>query len=405
MVATPDASPLGTELASLRATVEELAGWERAACSPGERRAADWIARRLGDTGAAARIEEEEAFEGFARPLALLCGLGAVAGLLGLRSGTRRVATALGLAAAAAIAEDISNGPRLFRRLIMRPRPTWNVVAEAGDPDGERTLVLLAHHDAAPTGLIFDPGLQRLLGDAVPGLLERRDTSLPLWWPVVAGPVLAAAGAARGDRVMARIGLATCLASAAVFADIARSPVTPGANDNLTGVAVLVALAERLAREPVSGVRVLLVSCGSEEVLQGGIRGFAARHFPRLDRERTSFLNIETVGSPELIMLEGEGPLVMEDYHARGFRDRIARAADRAGVHLRRGMRARSSTDSVIPNRAGYPTATLTSMDRYKALTEYHRLTDTPDNVEYQTVADAASVAEALVRQMGGPAA
>ena len=61
----------------------------------------------------------------------------------------------------------------------------------------------------------------------------------------------------------------------------------------------------------------LLVSCGAEEVLQGGIHGFAARHFPTLDRERTWFLNLDTVGSPRLIMLEGEGTVVMEDYFDR----------------------------------------------------------------------------------------
>ena len=71
----------------------------------------------------------------------------------------------------------------------------------------------------------------------------------------------------------------------------------------------------------------LLVSCGAEEVIQGGIYGFARRHFPALDRERTWFLNLETVGSPKLILLEGEGPVVMEDYHDRSFRDLVARAA------------------------------------------------------------------------------
>jgi hypothetical protein len=40
-------------------------------------------------------------------------------------------------------------------------------------------------------------------------------------------------------------------------------------------------------------------------------------------------------------------------------------------------------------------------MDRYKALSEYHRVTDTPDNVDYRTVADAASIAEAVAREMG----
>src|SRR5262249_60408960 len=127
-----------------------------------------------------------------------------------------------------------------------------------------------------------------------------------------------------------------------------------------------------------------LVSCGAEEVLQGGIHAFARRHFAGLERDRTWFLNLETVGSPKLIMLEGEGPVVMEDYHDRSFRDLVARAADRAGAPLRRGLRARTSTDSVIPNRAGYPTATLTSMNRYKALSNYHKLSDRPENVDYR---------------------
>jgi len=178
------------------------------------------------------------------------------------------------------------------------------------------------------------------------------------------------------------------------------SPIAPGANDNLTAVAVLVALAERLREQPLTGLRVMLVSCGAEEVLQGGIHGFAARHFPCLDRDRTWFLNLDTVGSPRLIMLEGEGPVVMEDYHDRRFRDLVARAADGAGVPLRRGMRSRNSTDAVIPSRSGYPTATITSVDRYKALSNYHKMTDTPANVDYRTVLQALTVTESLAREL-----
>jgi Zn-dependent M28 family amino/carboxypeptidase len=185
-----------------------------------------------------------------------------------------------------------------------------------------------------------------------------------------------------------------------VFADVARSPIVPGANDNLSAVAVLVALAERLRRRPLDSLSVLLVSCGAEEVLQGGIHGFARRHFPALDRDRTWFLNLETVGSPRLIMLEGEGPVVMEDYHDRSFRDLIARAAHSAGVPLRRGMRSRNSTDAVIPSRAGYPTATLASMDRYKALSNYHRMSDTPENIDYRTAMQALTLTEHVAREL-----
>ena len=199
---------------------------------------------------------------------------------------------------------------------------------------------------------------------------------------------------------MIAAGLGLSMLGVAALGDVARSPIVPGANDNLTAVAVLVAFAERLRAEPVPGLRVLLASCGAEEVVQGGIYGFAKRHFPGLDRNRTWFLNLETVGSPRLILLEGEGPIVMEEYTDRTFRDMIAAMADRSGIPLRRGMRARNSTDSVIPSRAGYPTATLASVDRYKVLSNYHQMSDTPENVDYTTVLAALEVTEAVAREL-----
>jgi Zn-dependent M28 family amino/carboxypeptidase len=300
----------------------------------------------------------------------------------------------------AAIADDVSNGPRLFRRAITRPQATWNVVASCGDEQADRTLVVLAHHDAAPTGAIFDERAQAYLGERFPGIIERIDTSLPLWWAMLSAPTLVALGSTLGKRGPIIAGLAGSLLGAAVLADVYRRPVAPGANDNLTAVAVLVALAERLRSEPIRGLRVLLVSCGAEEVLQGGIHGFAVRHFPALNRDRTWVLNLDTVGSPKLILLEGEGPVVMEDYHDRDFRDLVARAAERAGTPLRRGMRSRNSTDAVIPSRAGYPTTTITSMDRYKALSNYHRMTDTPENVDFVTVAQALTLTLAVAREL-----
>jgi Zn-dependent M28 family amino/carboxypeptidase len=321
-----------------------------------------------------------------------------VLGLLSRRA--RRLAALAAAGATAAIADDISNGPRVARRLRGAPRTTWNVIGECGEVSAERTLVVLAHHDAAPTGRIFDERAQTWFGEQFPGLLERIDTSLPLWWTILGAPAAVAVGAARGRRGMLLAGLAGSALGVAAFHDIATSQIVPGASDNLTAVAVLVALAERLRDEPLEGLRVMLVSCGAEEVIQGGIYGFAHRHYPELDRERTWFLNLETLGSNQLIMIEGEGPVVMEDYFDRSFRDLVARTAEAAGAPLRRGMRARNSTDAVLPSRAGFPTTTLASMNRYKALAHYHQMSDTPENVDYRTVHQALVVSEAVAREL-----
>jgi len=391
---TTDATP------TLREVVEALAPLERRAGSPAEEQAARWIAARLADAGCVVAVDEEQFLDGYARLSASLAAAGAVAGVAGLARRLRKPAALAAAAVVGAIADDISNGPRIARRATTRPRTTWNVVGSCGDPNAERTLVMLAHHDAAPTGRIFDERVQVWLGERFPGILERIDTSVPLWWPALGAPAAVALGAARDKRGLVLAGVAACLIETAIFADVARSPIVPGANDNLSAVAVLVALAERLRADPVEGLRVLLVSCGAEEVLQGGIYGFAARHFPALDRERTWFLSLEAVGSPELVMVEGEGPVVMEDYHDRSFRDLVARAADRADAPLRRGMRARNSSDAVIPSRAGYPIAMLASMDHNKALCNYHQMTDTPENLDYTTVCQALVVAEATAREL-----
>jgi Zn-dependent M28 family amino/carboxypeptidase len=393
---------LPTEPATIREVVETLAPIERAAGEPGERQAAEWIVERLSAAGANnARIDEEQFYNGYPRLHAGLSAVGVAVAAVGLVSRRLRGPAALaGLAAGLAIADDCSNGLRVARKAMRRPRTTWNVVADAGDLDGERTVVVCAHHDAAHSGKFFDPRLQRYFVERFPGIVERIDTSLPNWWPAILAPAIAGVGALRDNRKMMLTGAAMSAVGTAAFADIARSPIVPGANDNLSAVALIVALAERLRDRPVRGIRVLLVSLGAEEQLQGGIYGFMARHRPELDRERTYFLNFDTVGSPELIMLEGEGTTVMEDYYHRPFRDLVARAAERADAPLRRGMRSRNSTDAVLMSRARYPTACFSSIDRHKALSNYHQMSDVPEHLVYETVMHAVTVAESVVREL-----
>ena len=82
----------------------------------------------------------------------------------------------------------------LTRRLFMRKRPTQNVIAEAGDPDAGLTLVVLAHHDAAPSGVIFAQDVETWLADHHPEVIRRMTSNPPMWWLVIAGPALVAVG-------------------------------------------------------------------------------------------------------------------------------------------------------------------------------------------------------------------
>ncbi|MGB2939380.1 MAG: M28 family peptidase [Candidatus Dormiibacterota bacterium] len=412
-------TPLPTEALhdELRDVIYTLAEIHRPSASQGEREAAYWIAERLRDAGWAVQVDEEVAHGGYWWPVGLMSGIGVASGLLALRSLARRrrrkaagkSAARLGLgrglgvlggaAAAVGIADDIAAGPHWFRRAFLPYKPTWNVVAEAGDPEAERTLVILAHHDAAHSGLIFHPGIAEGLAKRFPERVERTNTSLPFWYPVVGAPAIVAVGALLRSRVITRIGVGLGLAATALITDIGRRQVVPGANDNLSAVAVIIALAGALRDRPVQGVRVLLVSCGSEESLQEGVMGFARRHFPELRPDRTSFLVLDTVGSPRLVMVEAEGTLKMKPFSAE-LNDLIAECAAEQEIPLIRGMRARSSTDACIPNRYGYPTSLVVSFNQYKALSNYHWPTDTADNVDYDTVAECTRLSEAVIRRL-----
>jgi Peptidase family M28 len=387
--------------AVLREVIETLAAVERGDGSPGERQAAEWLAARLRRAGAEAVVEDAAYRPGFAAQLMPLGVIGFAAGAAALAGRGRAGPAVVAAASSMAVADDAANGKRWWRRLVARPRTTANVVATVGDPKADRTLVVLAHHDAAHTGAVFDQRFQRMLARRFPRSLARIDTSMPLWWPVAGAGMVTAAGAASGRRGVTVAGMALCALITAAGADLARGAIVPGANDNLSGCAGLVAVAEGLAARPVSGLRVVLASCGAEEVLQGGIYPFVERHLEPLDRERTWVLNLETIGSPALILIEGEGTFGIRDYPGVPFRDAVARAAAAHGIGLYRGCRARSSTDSVVVARRGFPTATLSSWEpETKLLSNYHLPTDVPDNLRWDVVAAGARLAEAVARDL-----
>ncbi|WP_329312221.1 M28 family peptidase [Streptomyces sp. NBC_01262] len=386
--------------AALEQTVRSLAGIPRLPASRGEAHAAELIRRRFEAAGCTVRVDPEPAYHSYAQPIGLLCAAGAAAGLLAGRGGTWRAAGALvGSAAAWGIVDDITGGRLLARRMLMRPRTTQNVIAETGDPKADRTLVVLVHHDAAPSGVVFEQHLEHWLAARHPEVIEKMTSNPPMWWPVIAGPALVGLGSALRIAALRRLGVWTSVLSAAALADIATRPAVPGANDNLSGIAVAIAVAEALAADPVQGIRVRFVSAGAEEALQQGILGFARRHFGRLAPDRTWFLNLDTVGSGRLVLLEGEGPVRMHDYDA-SFKALVADCADQAGVTVLRGLRSRNSTDGSVPQRHGYPTATLVSVDSGKLLPNYHLYTDIPDNVDYTCVAGAVRLTEAVARRL-----
>jgi Peptidase family M28 len=379
-----------------RQLLDELCSIDRPSASPGEREAAEWLLAQLAELGIEGRIESDPAHGTYWWPMGIAAALGATGGLAALR-GRRWLGAALaGLGTAAAVDDLPPQGSRRLRRLLPKGERS-QLVAELGPADAEYTVVLSAHHDAPRTGLLYSPAIPELLLGRLPRY-RIPDTSPPLMWAAFGGQVAAAVGAALGVRALTKAGTVWSAGAVGVFADLAARDAVPGANDNGTGVVALIALARALSADPPQNVRVLFLST-SEEATCDGIAAWADRHFHELPRETTFFLCLETIGSPLLAVLRGEGMLRMREYPARSLA-LLDGLADELGIELEPNLRNRNACDAVQPLFAGYECAAIVSVTELHQLANYHWPTDVPENVDFRTLRDAIRLSEAAVRRL-----
>ena len=380
----------------LRELVTELSSIHRPSASVGEREAAEWLRSQFADLGVEGLIEPSPAHGTYWWPMGLAAAAGAAAGIAALR-GRRFLGAALGAIAGAAAIDDLPpNGTRQLRKLLPQGERS-QIVAEIGPPDADRTIVVHAHHDAPRSGLLYSPAMPELLLSPVPEE-QVPDTSPPLMWPVVGGPLAVAAGVALGNRALTKLGTVVSAGTVAVLADIAAHEVVPGANDNATGAVALVALARALVERPPTGARVLLLST-SEEATCDGMAEWGKGHFGSLPPESTFFLSLDSLGSPRLLVLRGEGMLRMHEYPPRSL-ELLDGLADELGIELVPNLRTRNATDGCVPLAAGYECASISSVTELHQISNYHWKTDVAENVDYATVADGVRLAEAAVRRL-----
>jgi hypothetical protein len=182
------------------------------------------------------------------------------------------------------------------------------------------------------------------------------------------------------------------------MAHISSGEVVPGANDNGTGCIAQIALARALSESPPENTRVLFLST-SEEAICEGMGLFMERHAAELPTDRTFFLCLDTIGSPHLLALRGEGMLRLREYPAESL-DLVDSTAEELGIELFPNLRLRNATDGVFPLAAGYQCVSIASCNQWKNPSNYHWKTDLPENVDYGTVADAIRLSEAVIRKL-----
>ncbi len=367
---------------SLREDVEALARLGRRTTTAGERESADWVAGRLRALGA--EDVHIATFRGQST-WAWAHGAHTLAGLAA--SWVRgRFGRLLGALVAVSYELDASVRNQWLRRLLPG-RTGYSVQARLpSEAPARRTLVLVAHHDAAHTGLVWHP--------IAIAANRRRSARSDRTFPSHAAPLIGLAAAATGSRFLRMPARLLLAISTLLSGQAALSPTVPGANDNATGVAAVLELARRLKERPLPGVDVVIVSPGGEEAGSVGMRAWMRGPGRSLERRSTLVVNLDAIGSGGyLVVSRREG---LTGWFRRGDVELSQRGAQVAGLTAPRVVTFPNVSDAFAARRAGLRTVSILSYEG-GWVSNLHLPSDVPANVGWSTVDQAIALTEGMV--------
>lgn len=360
-----------------------------------EARAAQYAADVLRSLGLEPTVEPFTSARSAWYPYVLFSALMLVAAALFWIAGAAGAIAALLLAlfTIGSVLLELAFRPNPFRAFLPKGR-SQNVWARI-PPTAEvkHRVVLLGHLDTHRTPLVFSTDRWlRLFGLLVPvGLVSS-----------VVLLVLFAIGIASAAWVWRLISLPFALAGLAVYfltlqADL--TPYSPGANDNATGAGIVLHIAERLKAEPLAHTEVWAVLSGCEEVGCYGADAFARAHKAELGR--AVWIALDGVGSrgrPVFITRETFLLPAPSDPNLVALAERVAATHPELGAEG--DTFAGAYTEGAIGVMHGFRVLTLTSAPRGAVLTEWHRPTDTVENLDADVLARSEQFLWAILREV-----
>jgi hypothetical protein len=385
--------------------IRELCSFEgRLAGTDAERRAANRLAERLREQGLKVDVEPTYVHPQLGLVYALHCAVGFAGSLVSV--GVPALGFALVLLGATSMYLDMNARFYLLRRIFFR-RASQNVVAHGKRADAPARLLITAHLDAARTGAAYTPGRMRLLGRIANAVPFAFSPARVLFWSLaILVPIVGLRMAGIDSNAVAipqLLPTLVLLIGMFAFVDIELSDVVPGANDNASGVAAALSLAEELAGDAPENLDVWVVLSGGEECLMQGMRSFVRSHRKQLADRPAYFLNLDSVGGGRVRYTSSEGLAVSFQMGKR--MNQLCEAIATAG-RSDNGARPEPlkwgfASDAVPIRLARFEATTITTVPEGAIVTaNYHSVADEPDAVDADAVDRAHEFALELVRQL-----
>lgn len=279
-----------------------------------------------------------------------------------------------------------------IRNLIPK-RPSQNILGKLRVENPKKRIILSGHLDAARSGIIFHP-------DIINSGLYFRPMLLPFSIMLILFLTLVVR-IFTGDNLILNIfqiifSVLTLLACI-IMIQWDRAPFVDGANDDATGVAVMMALANELIGNSPVNSEIWFLATGCEEAHLGGMRAFIKKHRNELDKENTYFISFECLGSGKLKYSTSEGLLFNQNYPPDLVE--MARQIAQSDIEIE-STKMIGHSDVLEAAIKRYPSICLIGFQENNTPANYHWPTDIPENVDYSVAEKAKNFSLKIINAL-----
>ncbi len=359
---------------------------KRGTATEGEYGARDYIKNTFNNIGIKNSLEPFKTITSFSYPYILIY-LMSVAGAIFLLLHHPVIAIVLtGLGAVTFFLENTSFELVAF---LLPKKTSSNVIGYIhAAKEIKNRLIVTAHYDSSRSGIMFSPRFVRGFRNTFIGLV----ISLFLMFILTAMSWITHVVWLKF--LVAILAIDPIVTVAMLIHREIKGDYTHGANDNASGVGVLLGIAEKFKKEPLDHTELYLVATGAEEVGMAGMISFVKHHQKLLND--SLIINIDNCGAGHVSYIVEEG--MMKKYAADHGMVAIADQLRNNGFdNVKPEVFTTMSTDALVPLSRGYKAMSIMAFDDEGILPNWHWETDVFENVQPAAVDLAYRFVSALI--------
>ncbi len=166
---------------------------------------------------------------------------------------------------------------------------------------------------------------------------------------------------------------------------------TPGANDNASGVSVLLETAREVKNSPPDFIETCFLTTGCEEAGTVGMIRFLEEY--KLDKKKTFFINMDNIGSGDLKYIMQEGVLKRYASNDKLVKKASLSAREKPEIKVSGASYHLLTTDATAALARDYNAMTILAMNKEGQLPNWHWHTDTVERIEKDNLLTARTLA------------